>query len=70
MALEPVRRHPWEIPLLVVGTVVLVALIPVLAVVILEVFGVWWMVVFLALFISLYVSRGFLNAFERARSVL
>ena len=52
MAHDPVKRHPPELPLRVVGSVVLVVLIPVLAAVTLEVFGVGWMVVFFAAFAS------------------
>lgn len=70
MANDPVKRHSAEIPLLVVGTVIVVAAIPALVVIIFQSFGIWWTVAFLLAFLSLYVSRGFLNAYERASSVL
>ena len=70
MAHDPVKRHPAEIPLLVVGLVIVVAAIPTLAFVIFENFGVWWTIVFALAFLSLYIGRGFLNAVERANSVL
>ena len=58
MAHDPVKRHPAELPLLVIGSVILVVPIPVLAAVLLEVLGVGWMVVFFAAFPSLYLGRG------------
>jgi Zn-dependent protease with chaperone function len=70
MASDPVKRHSAEIPLLVVGTVIVVLAIPTLAFIIFQAFGIWWTVVFLLAFLSLYIARGFLNAYERASSVL
>lgn len=63
-------RHPAEIPLLIVGTLIVAAAIPTIGAFILTEFGVWWTVAFLAAFLSLYVGRGFLNAYERASSVM
>lgn len=67
---ERIPRHPAEIPLLVVGAVIVVAAIPTLAALIWTEFGVWWAIAFLLAFLSLYVGRGFLNAYERASSVM
>jgi hypothetical protein len=67
---DQIKRHSAEIPLLVVGTVIVVAAIPTLAILIFENFGIWWVVVFLFAFFGLYLARGFLNAYERASSVL
>jgi Zn-dependent protease with chaperone function len=70
MASNPVKRHSAEIPLLVTGTVIVVAALPALAVVIFQAFGIWWATLFILAFFSLYLARGFLNAYERANSVL
>ena len=70
MARDPVKRHPAEIPLLVVGIVILLAVLPTVAIIIYQAFGVWWTIAFALAFLSLYIGRGFLNAYERASSVL
>jgi Zn-dependent protease with chaperone function len=70
MAKNPVSRHSAEIPLLVVGTLIVVTAIPTLAVLIFDSYGIWWTFAFLLAFFSLYLARGFLNAYERASSVL
>lgn len=70
MAIDPVKRHRAEIPLLVVGALTVLVAIPTLSVIILKTAGTFWTTLFLLAFSSLYFSRGFLNAYERANSVL
>lgn len=65
-----IRRHPAEIPLLIVGIVALLIAIPIVSWVVAEELGPWWTSVILGAVASLYVGRGLLNAQERATSVL
>jgi Zn-dependent protease with chaperone function len=65
-----VRRHRAEIPLLLVGVVVLVAAIPIISWLVVEAAGAWWLSIILGAVASLYLARGMLNASERANSVL
>ncbi len=67
---DRVKRHPKEIPLLVTGAIIVVLGVPALAVSVVELYGAWWLMALVLAFVSLYVARGFLNASERASSVL
>lgn len=65
-----VERHPAELRLLVAGTILLIAAIPIVSATVRDAVGVWWVTFILTAIVGLYVGRGLINAAERARSVL
>lgn len=63
------HRHPREIPLLILGVVLLVVAVPVIVVVGEEVFGISLLGLVLGVIAALVVGRGLILAAERATSV-